>query len=165
MSRSFTHHWKNSTWFHNQNISADDDLLRHIAGNMFTKRGVDVGDAIYVVTVLSGNLYLCGKMIAGKICDAYEAAKYLGSQPEDLWEASEHIVASEATPMQFDLDVPLVVTTSLRFVGRRSFRSLKFSAPGQLDKQTLRGVRELESSSALELDDLLPPMQHVKPAE
>jgi hypothetical protein len=165
MSRYFTHYWQNSTWFYNQEIAADGDFLDHIAGNLFTKRGVGIGDVIYVVTVLSGNLYLCGKMVAARICDAHEAAKYLGSRPEDLWEASEHIVASEATPMRFDLAVPLTVTAGLRFIAGKNPKPLKFAAPGFLDQQTLRGVRELEHSSALELDELLPRMQPIVPAK
>ncbi len=56
MSRYFTHYWQNSTWFSNQDNAADGDLLNHIAGNLFTKRGVEIGDVTYVVTVLSGNL-------------------------------------------------------------------------------------------------------------
>jgi tRNA(Arg) A34 adenosine deaminase TadA len=72
MCRSFTHYWKNSTWVQHQE-SADGDTLEHTAGNMFIKRGVRVGDRIYVVTVLSGKLYLCGKMAVAKICDSYEA--------------------------------------------------------------------------------------------
>jgi hypothetical protein len=122
---------------------------------LFTKRGVGIGDVIYVVTVLSGDLYLCGKMVAANICDVHKAAKYLGCAPEDLWEASEHVVASRATPMRFDLAVPLTITTQLRFAGRKYSKQLTFVAPGRLDQQTLRGVRELEPNSALELDDLL----------
>lgn len=165
MSRYFTHYWQNSTWFHNQDVNAGGDLLDHIAGNLFTKRGVGVGDVIYVVTVLSGNLYLCGKMVAAKICDAHQAARYLGCQAEDLWEASEHIVAAEATPRRFDLAVPLTVTAGLRFIGGKNPKSLKFATPGFLDQQTLRGVRELVPNSALELDEFLPPMQRVTPAK
>jgi hypothetical protein len=61
--------------------------------------------AIYVVMVLSGKPYLCGKLVVGKICDAHRAAEDLGCQVEDLWEASDHVLATEATPMSFDLAV------------------------------------------------------------
>jgi len=45
--------------------------------------------------------------------------------------------------------------------GERS-TPLEFVLQGQLDRQTLRGVRELEPNSALELDWLLPEMQTLK---
>ncbi len=161
MSRYFTHYWKNLTWYQHQG-TGEGAPLNHTAGNLFRRQGVDVGDVVYVVTVLNGNLYLCGKMIVGMISDAHQAAKSLGCQPEDLWEASEHIVASATTPMRFDLAVPLTVTAGLRFVSRERSRPLEFVVPGQLDQKTLRGVRELEPSSALELDALLPAMQPIK---
>ncbi len=67
--------------------------------------------------------------------------------------------------MRFDLAVPLMVTAGLRFVTGNKSKPLKFAAPGFLDQQTLRGVRQLEQSSALELDELLPEMQSVTPAK
>ncbi len=163
MSRYFTHYWQNSTWQNSQESGAEGDLLSHTAGNLFAKRGVEVGDTVYVITVKGGTLYLCGKMISGKIVDAHKAAKYFGLHAEDLWEASDHIVASAATPKRFDLSVPLTVTAGLRFVSGKKSTILKFVARGQLDQQTLRGVRELEPSSALELDALLQPMEPVSP--
>lgn len=161
MSRYFTHYWQNSTWRDIQG-RADGQPLEHIAGNLFKKRGVEVGDIVYVTTVLSGNLFICGKLKVGKMCDANQAAKELGCEPQDLWEASEHIIASEATPMQFDRSVPLAVTASLRFVQPKGSTILKFVAPGYLDQQTMRGVRQLEPSSADAFDPLLPPMQLIK---
>ena len=85
----------------------------------------------------------------------------LGRDADDLWEASEYVIASEATPMRFDLAVPLTLTAGLRFVNKKRSVPLDFVIPGQLDQQTLRGVRELEPSSALELDSLLSPMRRV----
>jgi hypothetical protein len=161
MSHNFTHYWKNSTWFRSQEWHAEDDLLTYVAGNMFTKRGLMVGDNLYVVTVLSGQLYVCGKMMVGKICNLQDAAKTLGRQAEDLWQASEYVIAAEATTMRFDLAVPLTVAAGLRCVNKKRSVPLDFVLPGQLDQQTLRGVRELEPSSALELDSLLSPMRRV----
>lgn len=141
---------------------ADGQPLEHIAGNLFKKRGVEVGDIVYVVTVLSGNLFLCGKLKVGKICDVREAARDLNCEPRDLWEASEHIVASEATSMCFDRSVPLPITTNLRFAQKKGFNTLKFVEPGQLDQQTIRVVRQLEPTSAAELDSILPAMKVIK---
>jgi hypothetical protein len=160
MPRYFTHYWKNSTWFYNQECETGQ-LLDHTAGDLFTKRGVGAGDIVYVVTVLSGKLYLGGKMAVLKICKEQEAAQYLGWKVDELWEAGDHLIAESATPMRFDLAVPHQTTVRLRFNGSKA---LKFSAPGWLDSQTLRGVREIEEASALLLDELLPPMRPVKAA-
>jgi hypothetical protein len=131
MSRYFTHYWQNSTWRDLQ-ARGDGESLKHIAGNLFKKRGVDVGDVVYVVTVLRGTLFLCGKLGVGKICDVYQAAK------------------------------DLTVTANLRFVQPKGFAGLKFVLPGYLNQQTMRGVRQLEPSSAAELDSILPAMQVIK---
>src|SRR6266498_1960099 len=137
MSRNFTHYWQNSTWYRSQEWHAEGDLLNYTSGNLFTKRGVEIGDTVYVVTVLSGQLYLCGKLIVGRICNAHQAAKFLDREAEGLWKASEHIVALAATPMRFDVEVPLALTAGLRFMTTKSSRPLKFAVLGQLDQQTL----------------------------
>lgn len=159
MSRYFTHYWLNRTWEYNQKDTSDGDPLDHIAGNLFRQRGVRVGDIVYVVTVMKGSLYVCGKLMVGKICSSDEAAVILGR--EDLWEADEHIVSSAATPMNFDLEMPLKVTQRLRFISGDGIKPLNFKSPGYLDGQTLRGVRELEPASAAELDSLLPPLEEL----
>jgi len=130
-------------------------LLDHTAGNLFEARGVAVGDAVYAVTILSGHLYVCGRMTVGELCDARNAARWLGLMEDEIWEAREHLLASEATPMRFDLCVPVMITTRLRFVADKREKGLKFVVPGALDSQTLRGVREMTKESAcLLLDEL-----------
>lgn len=61
----FTHYWQNDTWEYNRDVNSAGTLLTHISGNSFKNRGVQVGDAVYVVTVKQGKLFLCGKMIVG----------------------------------------------------------------------------------------------------
>lgn len=161
MPRYFTHYWLNQTWERNRMHNSDGDPLNHIAGNLFQERGVRVDDVVYVVTVMKGSLYVCGKLIVGKICDVDEAATILDCEPEDLWEANEHVISSAATPMDFNLKVPLKLTQQLRFIGRDVTKPLKFKSPGYLDGQTLRGVRELAPTSAVELDTLLPSLEEI----
>lgn len=158
MSRKFTHYWSNRTWIQQEKHSSESSLLNHIAGNLFGERDIGVGDEIYVVTVIKGKLYLCGKLIIGKICDVDEAARDLDCKVDDLWEASEHIIASAATSTNFHFEVPLEVTQRLRFKSGKDLKPLLFSSPNYLDQQTLRGIRELNSESASELDKLLPPL-------
>jgi predicted HNH restriction endonuclease len=141
--------------------SSEGDLLNHVAGNLFEERGVSVGDTVYVVTVIKGKLYLCGKLIVGKICDVDEAATILGCEAKDLWEANEHIIARAATPLNFSIRVPLELTKQLRFVSDEDAKPLFFKSHEHLDKQTLRGVRELTPLSRGELDKLLPSLEEI----
>jgi hypothetical protein len=156
MPRYFTHYWKNETWEYHKDLwekSLSEDLLRHVADNKFVDRGVKTGDYIYPITVMDGTLYLLGRLKVGEVCDFEEAASTLGTT--ELWEARDHIIASEPTPTHFDLAVPQRLTERLTFIsGDRTVR-LKFTSRRRLDKQTLRGVRELDSTSAAELDRLL----------
>lgn len=161
MPRYLTHYWLNQTWERNRIDNSDGDLLDHIAGNLFRERGVRVGDMVYVVTVIKGSLYVCGKLMVGKICDVDEAAAALGCEPEDLWEADEHVLSSAAIAMDFNLKVPTKLTRRLRFLSGDGAKTLKFRSPDHLDGQTLRGVRELEPASAVELDALLPPLKEI----
>jgi len=161
MPRFFTHYWLNRTWERNRKRASAGELLDHTAGNLFQERGIRADDIVYVVSVIKGALYICGKLVVEKICDVDEAATIMGFEPEDLWEADEHIISAAATPMNFNLKVPLKLTRQLRFISGKSIKPLKFKAPNYLDEQTLRGVRELDPASAAELDALLPPLKEV----
>ena len=57
--------------------------------------------------------------------------------------------------MHFKIEVPPEVTEKLLFVASPQSKPLKFVEPGCLDKQTLRGVREIEAASAKLLDEFL----------
>ncbi len=156
MTRRFTHYWTNETWKRErrlQQAGRAGDRLDHIAGNQFVKRGIESGDDVYPVTVLDGALYLLGRLEVDRVCDTGEAARLLGTT--DLYEADDHIIAARSTSMHFDLEVPTGLTEKLLFVGSRGAQRLKFGPTGRLDRQTLRGVRELHPQSAAELDKLL----------
>lgn len=161
MPSCYTHYWKNETWNYNRERSNDGTLLIHTAGNQFRRRGVKPGDTVYVVTNLNGEFYICGKLIVDGIYNAKKAAKLLGCKPIDLWEADEHIVAAQATPTNFHLKVPNSLARTLLFeYGKNQLQSLIFDAKGNLDNQTLRGVRKLPSESAVKLDRLLPSLEN-----
>jgi hypothetical protein len=156
MPRFFTHYWLNETWERNRRRASDGELLDHTAGNLFQERGIQAGDIVYIVSVIKGSLYVCGKLVVGKICNFDEAAAILDYEP---WPADEHIIAAVATPMNFNCRVPLKLTRQLRFISGKGNKLLKFKAPNYLDEQTLRNVRELDPASAAELDALLPPLE------
>ncbi|WP_199322194.1 HNH endonuclease [Leptolyngbya sp. FACHB-321] len=161
MPRYFTHYWTNKTWGWSRASGTGNDLLDHIAGNMFRKRNVSKDDVIYVATVVQGKLYLCGKLKVDRICEMSKAASILNCDIYELWDAGEHILASEATTMDFKREIPLDVTESLKFRSGEKLKPLAFVSPGHLDQQTLRGVRELDEDSALKLDEFLPPLEAV----
>lgn len=156
MTRYFTQYWLNRTWYRNLESGGEGALLTHSGSDLFVSRGVRPGDQVYMVTVLNGELYLCGKMEVAKLCSLNEAAEYLGFQPDELWQAREHIVARAATPMSFLLRVPLPLTRRLTFKVGDLTKPLTFESRTHLDRQTLRGVRELDQASARDLDTLLP---------
>lgn len=162
MPSFFTHYWLNRTWERNRKRASDGDLLDHTAGNLFRERGVRAGDIVYVVSVINGKLHVCGKLVVEEIYEKDEAATILGYEPEDLWDADEHIISAEATPMNFNLKAPLKITKQLRFISGKGTKPLKFKAPNYLDEQTLRGVRKLNPASAAELDILLPQLEEIQ---
>ena len=108
---------------------------------------------------MEGELFLIGKMQVGEIVFSDEEAKArIGIEP---WSAPQHLIAKLCTPMRFDRPVPLNITRSLRFISSKGLKSPKFVSSTKLDRQTLRGVRELNPPSAVELDKLLEQMKEV----
>jgi hypothetical protein len=154
MKRHFTHYWTNKTW-DDQVAGIAYKALRHSASNIFRARGISKGDSLYVITVKQGQLLLLTRLVVAKVCSFEEAAHLLNSR--NLWEAEDHIVAEFPAPVRrsFEVPVPLAITEQLRFVSNPQSKSLRFVEPGILDQQTLRGVRELDYSSAQLLDKLL----------
>lgn len=155
--RYFTTYWKNKTWHANSMITPTGDPCDHTAGNLFRERGVTVGDALYIVTVIDGKLFVASKMIVGKICTMTEAREILGT--DNLWEANEHVIAYESTPLDWNYQLPMKITEQLRFIDSNgNIVGLAFSSPQFLDPQTLRGIRNLTPESAATIDNFLAPL-------
>ena len=164
MVRYYTHYWANRTCKDFAVMGLDGEVLNHTAGNLFRKTGIKPADIIYVVTVIKGQLFIVGKLEVKLICNQNEAGKLLKCEPSDLWEAEEHVIASKTIKMKFNRGIPSNVTENLEFVsGGKSSKPPKFKYPGHLDQQTLRGVRELTSSSALLLDEKYPELKKLTP--
>lgn len=158
--KHFTAYWKNDTWKNNSASIPNGGLLDHTASNDFRKRGVTPGDAVYVVTAIRGKLYVAAKIIVEKVLDRADASLALGRT--DLWEATDHIIASRSTPINWNRMVPMDIIKKLEFVTQNSTPSkLIFRSSDQLDEQTLRGIRQLSSESAALMDTLLPPLKRL----
>ena len=150
--RYFTHYWTNRTWERNRLANTS---LEHTAGNLFRQADVRVGDYVYIVTVIQGRLFVLGKLRVGKVGNQDEAAIELGEEPSQLWNASDHIVASASTPSNYDRYLSLREARRLRFMTAAGPRPLAFKSRAQIDQQTLRGVRQLNRESALILDHVV----------
>lgn len=160
--RFFTKYCPNADWFEEQEIlerDAEARLFDYTASSLFRKRGLAAGDHLYLVTVLSGRLYLAGKMEVGEIVALDEAARRFPS--ERLFRVPDHVFARRVTPLDYTRSVPVTITARLLFYKGGGLSTLKFSKPGWLDSQTLRGVREMPEKTAAALDELLPEMTNI----
>jgi hypothetical protein len=152
---AFTHYWKNDTFEQMRANGQEGKPLDHTAGNSFANARVKKGDAVYVITVITGELFLVGRMTVSQIVHSdAEAASLLGY---DVWSADDHLIStdSECTPMKFRRRVPTELVQELRFETKEGSKPLTFKSSGGLDQQTLRGVRKLTRSSAGVLDSIL----------
>jgi hypothetical protein len=142
--KSFTHYWRSDTW-----DTYRGRTIPYSGGNGLVKRGLQVGDRIYVVTVRDGSLYVGGYLDVGQLVDRQTARKIMG---REVWEAEEFAIPKNPQHFLENRRVPLNVTRSLRF--RPAEKGLVFSGD-QLDRQTLRGLRELTPESAEALESLI----------
>lgn len=152
---AFTHYWKNDTFEQMRADGQEGKPLDHTAGNSFANAGVRKGDAVYVITVKKGELFLVGRMTISRIVHSdAEAASLLGY---DVWSADDHLIATdgECTPMKFRRRIAADIVQKLRFENEEGPKPLTFKSSGGLDQQTLRGVRKLTRSSAGLLDSIL----------
>jgi len=155
--RFFTQYCPNEQWFEEQEeleSNPNARLFDYTASSLFLKRGVAVEDYLYLVTVISGRLYLAGKMEIGEIVSLAEASRRFAG--ERLFQVSDHLFARRVTPLDYMRDVSLPMAARLLFFKGKRLATLKFSKPGWLDSQTLRGIREMPRETAEKLDELLP---------
>ena len=152
--RYFTHLW-GKDWLV-KGGPGEGKALDHTAGTSFKKRGVRGGDIVYVVAVRAGRLHLLGRLDVAEVCSRRRAEALLGTG--DLWDAPDHVIAKAGTgtTTNYSRVIPPGAVAKLRFVsGSGSSIPAKFSAPGRLDHQTMRNVRELTPASARILDSYL----------
>lgn len=151
MPQNFTHYWAGNAREENE----EGEPLDHTAGNDFTRRGVKVGDNVYVFNILRGRLYFFGRLTVGEILfsDA-EAEKRIGYTP---WSGDEHLIAKKgtATPMRFERQLPIEIVKRLEFHSPSGVKGLAFINDTELDRQALRGVRRLTAPSAKLLEETL----------
>jgi hypothetical protein len=161
--RYFTQYCPNEDWFAEQEILESNPQARlfdYTASSLFRKRGISAGDSLYLVTVLSGKLYLAGKMEVGEVVSLDEARRRFPGKR--VWGVPDHLFARRVTPLDYAFSVPVSITARLLFYKAGKPATLKFSKPGWLDSQTLRGIRQMPAETAEKLDRLLPPTISLK---
>lgn len=67
--------YKDTCDYHYDVLKFEGRLLAHTPGDTLLKRGVEVGDFIYVVTMRQAELFLVGKMLVGQILNSDEEAE------------------------------------------------------------------------------------------
>lgn len=153
MARFWTFHWQFRLW--RDDINTEFEPVCSSGSNSFTKRGVSVGDTVYVVSLGGGQLYLGGRMIVKRIVSRPEAVRLWNN--DDLYDAEEWVVDPEesGTPLHLHRRLAPTLTKRLRFVSKSGPKEPCFVSDAELDNQATRGVRELTPESAALLDRII----------
>ena len=150
--RHWTSYWKERTWAANVEYEPVG-----FSGGAFQKRGVAIGDIIYIISQHAGQLFLGGRMTVGRFATRNEAVRI--RKENDLYDADEWVVAQQGsgTPFHQHRQLAPDVTKQLRFVSGRSdtAKALLFVDDRNLDRQTTRVVRELTMGSVSLLDEVI----------
>lgn len=154
MTKFFTYCWQHREVL----LHEDGEPVCSAYGSQFSRRGVEPGDEVYIVSIHRGRLHLLGKMRVRRVLQsADEYQRLVGEEP---FPAPEYIIADLCTPARRQA-VPENVTRSLRFIRGRRLVALSFRDEDEsvVDRQSICSVRRLSPESAAALDELLPPME------
>jgi hypothetical protein len=153
VARFWTCHWQYRYW--RDDINTEYEPVCSSGSNSFLKRGVSLGDAVYIVSLGAGQLYLGGRMVVKQIVSRPEAVR-LWNDP-NLYDAEEWIVDPDksGTPLHLHRCLSPSLTRQLRFVSKSGPKEPFFVSDTDLDNQTTRGVRELTPESAALLDRII----------
>jgi 5-methylcytosine-specific restriction enzyme A len=154
VTRFWTCHWQNRYW--RDDVNAEYEPVCFSGSNSFRKRGVSVGDVVYIVSLAEGQLLLGGRMMVKRIVSREEAVRI--RRHDNLFEAREWIIDEEqsGTPLNLHRRLAPAVSRQLRFVSPKAEpKELFFISDTHLDNQATRGVRELTRESAVLLDRII----------
>ena len=134
MVRYWTCHWRNRFW--RNDINREYSPCCSSGSNSFRKRGLSLGNVVYIVSMMDGQLLLGGRMTVNRIVSRNEAVQILGNG--NLYDADEWIIddVESGTPLNVHRRLASAVTRRLRFVVPRSEpRGLFFKSDAYLDTQ------------------------------
>jgi predicted HNH restriction endonuclease len=151
--RYWTSYWRYPNWAKN----AEYESVAVSGGNSFRRCGVSAGDVLYVISQLSGQLLLGGRLTVGDIVSRDEAVRI--TQNNELYDVDEWVVGEQGsgTALYHHRQLEPEVTKRLRFVSGPSdpAKPLTFVNDRDLDRQTARGVRQLTLESSSLLDEII----------
>jgi len=160
MPAYFTQLWTR-TEFESQKARGQP-LLQYAASNQFRNRGMQPGDSLFVLSCFSGQVWLMGELQANHGPLFWNQLQTLHpAQDERLAGLKDHLLAnaSTATPMRFDLIIPLEIVRKIRFTNGESPKIRRRGNLTEADPQTFRGVRQISTESATLLRKLLDAVQ------
>ena len=155
MNKAFTAYWAGEAWLGNSYRP-----VVHAASNEFKRRGVTPGDRIYIIHYLAREAYVGARLEVGDLVTKMEAAEALGLSDDEVWDASDHILAQDGTVQWLDPErvIPRGILRQLTFIrSDGTTMSPAIDADGAANQQTFRAVRELTPPAASKLDALLEP--------
>jgi len=153
MTRFWTCHWQFRFW--RPDINTEGQPVTASGSNSFRKRGVSVGDSVYIISLSAGQLYIGGRMAVKQIVSRQEALTLLNR--DNLYDAREWIVDPEESGTLLHLHRRLspALTRQLRFVSGPNKKEPCFVSDTDLDNQATRGVRQISLESATLLDRII----------
>ncbi|MBN9520668.1 hypothetical protein J0H58_19480 [bacterium] len=149
---AFTYLWTNRC--RTNMLDAEGEPLDCMAGNMFTKRGVQTGDEVYVVGIWKGNVYLICRITVRQVWSREDwDAEH---QTPRLWEGEEVAECVDGTLMRMHRTLLASTLQQLRFLDGKGREKGLAMTDGELDDaQCLRSVRRLSPRYAELLDEVL----------
>jgi hypothetical protein len=154
MARYWTCYWQYRYW--RNDINPEYEPISSSGSNKFRERGVSVGDAVYIVSLESGQLFLGGRMVVKAIVSRPEASRMLDE--DRLFEtAEEWIIDPDRTGTRLHLRRRLSpeIAKKLQFLLKTGPSQPVFISETKLDGQAARGVREITLESAILLDRII----------
>ena len=88
MAKSWICHWQFRYW--RPDINQEGKRVCSSGSDSFSKRGVSVGDIVYIVSLGKGQLYLGARMTVKRIVSRAEAARLCDTK--NLYDADEWII-------------------------------------------------------------------------
>ncbi|MDX2177385.1 MAG: HNH endonuclease [Candidatus Sumerlaeia bacterium] len=136
-------------------------------GTSFRKRGVAIGDRVYIVANGHGELYLAGRFEVQRIAVGREQFReVLGEEFESAYGQEMIYGGDTGTPLSLGRRIDSALLRDLHFGGPGAEKPLVFNPNGKLDPQTIRGLRELPPETAEFFDRVLAASDHrVAPGE
>lgn len=143
------------TYWTNENVLENaGEKLDHIASDQFLDRSISVGDAVYVINWKRGRLRVVGSLQVGEVCDQARAEQVTGGA---RYRANGHLLARPGTATVAHMNRWLsdADLRAVEFEGATGPVGPKINRRGDVDHQSFRSTREINSRTKKIFDDAL----------